>query len=521
MFHRVCIEQWLFTGNGHSKCPTCSKPFSCVTEVQQVDTTIFPSSIPETCHIQDTLLQQETREVTENSPFQATQNHVETAQSEATSTSHQTLPTNSHDYAYVNHQYGNIITMYISDDSDDEFLMQNRSPQKQAIPFLEKFSAFCNEKVKKDEEDSFIRLKVRRNAVWHDVKFKLGRMKKLMQNGFVKVDFIAESAVDDGGPKRELFNLINQEVLSSSLFVGEEHQGKAFAQNLSALTRKEYYTYGLCCGLGILNGAQGPQAFSPPVVQYILNEKLELVTCPVSCVPDATIKANLKEIESLTDANAYASAVFKSAACRSVEYDNSEITLEKKVSFLNIVATHHTVAKSLAEIHQFIDGLKIFGVLDLLRQYPVEAADLFQFKTRRLTAEKIDSIFQSTLSPEGSNRHEKEMAILFNWRQFLEDVEQGDVISTTSDPLQEQDVKINVSLSAVLAFVTGSPAIPPLGFSPEPRIVFDYEVLPRKLHVHTCSNEIHFPVAEDLLSYETFKDDFLFCMFNSPGFGMV
>ena len=80
---------------------------------------------------------------------------------------------------------------------------------------------------------------------------------------------------------------------------------------------------------------------------------------------------------------------------------------------------------------------------------------------------------------------------------------------------------INVSLGAILAFITGSTYIPPLGFHPQPSIVFKQRELNRKMYVSTCTNTLFFPVSGSLLQYSTFQEEFLFCMLNSPGFGKM
>ena len=55
--------------------------------------------------------------------------------------------------------------------------------------FAEDLKNFCQEKVHRQDEGSHIRMKVRRNAVWQDVKPKCARLnvKDLNANNFVKV----------------------------------------------------------------------------------------------------------------------------------------------------------------------------------------------------------------------------------------------------------------------------------------------------------------------------------------------
>ena len=159
------------------------------------------------------------------------------------------------------------------------------------------------------------------------------------------------------------------------------------------------------------------------------------------------------------------------------------------------------------------------GVLEILRNHPVESRVILQCSFNKLTAEMVDGLFTYNLSDEGSSKNQQEKSILFFWNQFLEDVERGDIKKEIGD--SNSRISIVVSLQAVLAFITGSTHIPPLGFHPPPSIVFLHDEKNRKMHVSTCSNILFFPVSEHFLEYNRFKEEFLFCMLNAPGFGKV
>ena len=115
--------------------------------------------------------------------------------------------------------------------------------------------------------------------------------------------------------------------------------------------------------------------------------------------------------------------------------------------------------------------------MDLLRRHPVEARAFLQVSHTTPTAEVVDGLFKFEMSDEGSNRNQNEQAILFNWNQFLEDVEHSLATSTVFDPCTNSQVQVQLSLQSVVACVTGSTGIPPLGFSPQPKIFFITKVL--------------------------------------------
>ena len=55
-----------------------------------------------------------------------------------------------------------------------------------------------------------IRLKVRRSCLWKDTLAKMKRVNPDLLNGIVTVQFIGEPAVDEGGPRKELFFLVHK-----------------------------------------------------------------------------------------------------------------------------------------------------------------------------------------------------------------------------------------------------------------------------------------------------------------------
>ena len=295
-----------------------------------------------------------------------------------------------------------------------------------------------------------------------------------------------------------------------------------FAHNLVAVQGNEYYFYGLCCGLAINNGAVGPQFFCAPVVDYILYGDVKHVKHSIDSIPNKEIRLKLQHLNSISVAKLFESKVLAdfSKPIQVMGY-TKPILFAGKNELLSSATVHYTLSHSLCELNQFIDGLKVVGVLDILKKHPFESRTIFQSSRNVLTAELVNDIFSAVLSCEGSNRNEKEKTILFYWNQFLEDAEQGLLQSEVYDPSKDCNLTVNITLSAILAFVTGSTHVPPLGLHPQPSIAFIYEDGNRKMYVSTSTNTMYFPVTERFLQYGTFKEEFLFCMLNSPGFGNV
>ena len=120
-------------------------------------------------------------------------------------------------------------------------------------------------------EDSTTFLQVRRKHIWKD------SLRAFKQRGFtprkwLKIEFVGESAIDEGGPRREYFRLGMQELQrNNALFQGA--LGKRVpSHNLQLLSNKEYRDVGRFFAMSILQGGPSPQFLSPTVAHYLLHQ---------------------------------------------------------------------------------------------------------------------------------------------------------------------------------------------------------------------------------------------------------
>lgn len=126
----------------------------------------------------------------------------------------------------------------------------------------------------------------------------------------------------------------------------------------------------------------------------------------------------------------------------------------------------------------------------------------------------MDSIFEAQLSPQGNMKREQE-AILFNFTNFMEEVEKGKIKCVGENEL-------HITIGDILGFITGATNIPALGFEPTPNIEFDHYAPPGwKLTANTCANVIRFPVNDTLTTYNSFKQEMCLCLQGCQGFGML
>ena len=357
----------------------------------------------------------------------------------------------------------------------------------------------------------FLRIKVRRQAVWEDTRIKFIRVQDEDLRKPVKVQFIGEPAVDNGGPSREFFTLMNAAAYSKLMCDG------IFRHSISSLDKREFYLYGQITALGLMQGFPGPKCFNKTVVDYILTGDIGQLHPDVEDIPDPDVKQSLKSLMAITDeAEFKTQATFNSDFRFDAGYSKPFVHILDKEELCRCVALHHVILASMAETNQFVEVLKTANMLNLLRENPELFRKVFQVQ-KALTAEMVDDIFEVEYSPVDSNKFAIEQKIVFNLTQYLEDVEKG-MITTKLDGKE-----VVVTLKHVLQFITGAEDIPAIGFTPRPKVRFCHETNPqlvRKLTANTCANILTLPVF-GMSEYTKFSQELTFCLMNSPGFGVI
>lgn len=358
--------------------------------------------------------------------------------------------------------------------------------------------------------------------MWEDAKFKMKKCAANDLNNCIKVQFVGEAAVDEGGPRNEFFSLIHNELSKSGMFTGEESR-KCFNHDILALEQRNFYIYGELCYMAIVQGSPSPCFFAPAVVDYIVYGKIEKVETCIGDVPNQKVKQKLQELEKIENPETFSKvASFECSFRFKAGFSKPFVTVEEKDKLFHAIALHYTLLSSLSELNQFIEGLNVHGLLDRLRQHPQQAKKLFLYSENLLSAEKLDTLFAPAFSPKGSNKRVTEESVSLNFTRYLDDVEAGEVRCTIVDFNTDEESEIQVTLPSVLQFITGSSTVPALGFVDKPpSIMFQHDVSGRKLSANTCANTLHLPVNNTYLNYDNFKAEFTSCMAESPGFGNV
>ena len=116
-----------------------------------------------------------------------------------------------------------------------------------------------------EEEENAQRIVVRRKHVWDDTVRKLKG--GLDANKPIKLSFIGDVAVDEGGPRREFLALLMRSIAdNNSLFQGKLSQ-RIPRPNLVELNKKSFFYVGVCIAMSLIHEGPNPAFFSPAVVR--------------------------------------------------------------------------------------------------------------------------------------------------------------------------------------------------------------------------------------------------------------
>jgi len=143
------------------------------------------------------------------------------------------------------------------------------------------------------DKSLYQRIVVRRNHLWED---SLQRFQSGVDfNRYLRVLFVGEPAVDDGGPLREFLHLLMGEIArNNSLFSGNE-DCRVPLPNMVALEKHTYKHIGEMIAVSLMHGGPPPIFLAPSVVDYVIYG-IGKVKAIIDEVPCPTIQTKLYEV---------------------------------------------------------------------------------------------------------------------------------------------------------------------------------------------------------------------------------
>jgi hypothetical protein len=139
------------------------------------------------------------------------------------------------------------------------------------------------------------RFSVRRNHLWKDSIRALSRF-SFNCNKSIRVTFLGDSGVDEGGPGREYFYLTLQCVADDNSILQGPCGTRSFKHNPQALMEKKYFYAGQLIALSLANGGPGIPCLCEAVYSYLCYG-LNLRVYPTMLdIPDDDIKEKLEQV---------------------------------------------------------------------------------------------------------------------------------------------------------------------------------------------------------------------------------
>ena len=137
------------------------------------------------------------------------------------------------------------------------------------------------------------RIIVRRKHIWNDAK------RALRQPGFndstgLNIVFIGEEAHDAGGPSREFFRLVLQQISQDGNLFGGHSSSRVVMHNVLALQSNDFYIAGHLIAMSLLYGGPAPHFFSESLLSYLLNEPLH--SGMVDEISDYDVQSAIKKV---------------------------------------------------------------------------------------------------------------------------------------------------------------------------------------------------------------------------------
>ncbi|XP_019862007.1 PREDICTED: G2/M phase-specific E3 ubiquitin-protein ligase-like [Amphimedon queenslandica] len=354
--------------------------------------------------------------------------------------------------------------------------------------------------------DQFHRITVHRSHIFSDA---LTAMRKgFDKSSNLRITFIGEPAVDAGGPLREFFRLVMKDAVSNnSLFQGPE-DSRSPAHNVIELKKSTYKFLGEIFALSIVHGGPGPQCLSHPVANY-LTYGIHKINGTIEDILDYATREKTRKLAKASDSE------FRELI-KTDEYDfiydcGINVSTVTREEIIDRIISHYTIMVIKAELDEIKAGLDTLGILALLQNYPVKMRALFIAYQYQLTCDIMQDIFRISFSIKGSNDREKEEEVALFWVNLLQDVQNGIGLVKT------EETEFSISLGDILAFATGASTVPPIGFCPQPSILFHKRS--KYPEANTCSNILRLSLLSE--SYEEFKELFCFSIANAIGFGKV
>lgn len=136
------------------------------------------------------------------------------------------------------------------------------------------------------------KITVRRTHVWED---SLRAFHRVDLQKRLRVTFLGEAGVDDGGPRREYLRLLMSAMSRQGHLLSGSPSRRVPVHNTLALSKGEFYKMGVFIVMSLMQGGPGPTFFAPSVVDYLFGGTEAVKGC-IDDIPDIEICEKLHKV---------------------------------------------------------------------------------------------------------------------------------------------------------------------------------------------------------------------------------
>ncbi|XP_062863347.1 G2/M phase-specific E3 ubiquitin-protein ligase isoform X2 [Trichomycterus rosablanca] len=289
------------------------------------------------------------------------------------------------------------------------------------------------------------------------------------------------------GDQRRFLSVLLQELQKSSIFEGPDGV-KNLALNAHDLRDDLYFEAGSLLALSLVHGGP-PVCFFSPALYYSLFRYPTDYRFTVEDLGDIVLTDKIRLIaqsgtlKELKRAMHAASEYLQVAGCwRRVT------KLTDKTLLLDDILNFYLIVRMQLPLQRFCEGLRTLGVFDQVQASPEIFCPVFCCPVEKMTADSVFSLFTVCFSNKEKQKA-KECATLNDWKQYLQECEDG---------------RCATSLEDILIFATGTDMVPAISYNPAPSLSFFMPLEPSCAFPQSqkVTNHLILPL---LSSYELFK----------------
>ena len=154
------------------------------------------------------------------------------------------------------------------------------------------------EKILKDHSSKHIssdlssQITVRRTHIWED---SLRLFRRIDASKTLRVTFLGEAGVDDGGPRREYLRLLMSAISNQGHLLTGPPSCKVPLHNTLALSNGCFHKIGVFIVMSLSQGGPGPTFFSSSVVDYLFGGTAAVKAC-IDDIPDEEVCEKLHKV---------------------------------------------------------------------------------------------------------------------------------------------------------------------------------------------------------------------------------